>query len=280
MNKFKQFLTKRNIFFSIIFVLGIAIIIFPLVSQFQYHQASRVEIEQFEENISKIDTSEIKNRIELANAYNQALLENTNNGQDIEISDPYSDEEEADGLAEYARMLEVNEQIGTVKIPKISEEIPIYAGTTESALQKGAGHLEGTSLPVGGNNTHSVITAHRGLPSARLFTDLDKLEIGDKFYIQNLKETLAYEIDDITVIEPHEIDYLAIIPNKDYITLLTCTPYMINTHRLLVRGHQVHYEKGEIQKDQGINGLWKIIIFISIILLLLLIINMYKKNKI
>ena len=138
-------------------------------------------------------------------------------------------------------MLEVREMIGHIEIPKIGQDLPVYAGTSEEVLQKGVGHLEGTSLPVGGNSTHSVLTAHSGLPEATLFTELRKLEIGDKFYIHNIKEILAYQVDQIKVVEPTDFNDLLIDPGHDYVTLLTCTPLMINTHRLLVRGHRVEY---------------------------------------
>jgi sortase A len=128
-----------------------------------------------------------------------------------------------------------------VQIPKIGIKIPIFHTTSEEVLEIGAGHLEGSSLPVGGENTHAVISAHRGLPSASLFTDLDKLEIGDNFFLNVLDQTLAYEVDQILVVEPEETDALAVVDGEDLVTLLTCTPYAVNTQRLLVRGHRVEY---------------------------------------
>ncbi|EGL35415.1 sortase family protein [Parvimonas sp. oral taxon 110 str. F0139] len=138
-------------------------------------------------------------------------------------------------------MLQVGELIGHVEIPKIDENLPIYAGTSEDILQKGAGHLEGSSLPVGGEGTHSVITAHRGLPTAALFTKLDKLQKGDVFFIHNIQTVLAYEVDQILVVEPSDFSPILVESGKDYVTLLTCTPYMVNSHRLLVRGHRIEY---------------------------------------
>lgn len=176
-------------------------------------------------------------------------------------------------------MLEVHEQIGHIKIPRINVNIPTYAGTSEEVLQKGAGHLEGTSLPIGGNYTHSVITAHSGLPKAKLFTDLEDLRIGDKFYFYNIEGVLAYQVDQIKVVEPADFSDLLIEPGHDYMTLLTCTPIMINSHRLLVRGHRVDYDPLEEQHldDLSAKALYiKYAFYIIIILLIVLIgLNIY-----
>lgn len=140
--------------------------------------------------------------------------------------------------------------MGTVEIPKINIELPIYHTTDEAVLEQAAGHLEGSSLPIGGESTHAVISAHRGLPSASLFTDLDQLEEGDHFLIHVLDDTLAYEVDKITVVEPEETQDLAVEEGQDLVTLLTCTPYGVNSHRLLVRGHRVPYEPEAIADEQ------------------------------
>lgn len=138
-------------------------------------------------------------------------------------------------------MLEVQEMIGYVTIPKIDVHLPIRAGTSDQVLERGAGHLEGTSLPVGGPSTHAVITAHRGLASAIMFRHLDQLAEGDVFYITNIETTLAYQVDQILTVEPSDFSPVLVTKDQDYCTLLTCTPYMINSHRLLVRGHRVEY---------------------------------------
>ncbi len=184
------------------------------------------------------------------------------------------------GRLEYARMLEINELIGHVEIPKIDTDIPIYAGTVEDVLQKGAGHLEGTSLPVGGSSTHTVITAHSGLPTAKLFTDLSKLKVGDKFFIHNLSRVLAYEVDQIRTVEPSNFSDLLIVPHKDYATLLTCTPIMINTHRLLVRGHRVPYNPHEFESLNKKNKKIFWLKTIGFVLLLLIIMRwIYRKIR-
>ena len=143
-----------------------------------------------------------------------------------------------------------HEMMGYVEVPKINIKIPIFHTTSEEVLSKGAGHLEGSSLPVGGENTHSVISAHRGLPSASLFTDLDQLEDGDHFLIRVLDQTLCYEVDQIHIVEPENTSDLAVEPGQDLVTLLTCTPYAVNTKRLLVRGHRVPYEEETIEKEE------------------------------
>lgn len=158
---------------------------------------------------------------------------------------------------EYEALLNVggNDMIGYIEIPAIDVNIPIYHYTTEEVLKKGAGHLFGSSLPVGGESVHSVISAHRGLPEARLFTDLNLLEEGDVFYITVLTEKLAYEVDRIQVVEPDETESLGIEPGKDYVTLVTCTPYAVNTHRLLVRGKRTDYTEAAYEEQKAKTGL-------------------------
>lgn len=217
----------------ILFIAGFVIMMYPLVSNYYYRIEANNQILEFTENAKSLDQNEILRRIELAEAYNSTL-------DPSKLADPYT-EKEKEGIAEYARMLEVKEKLGFVEIPKIDTNLPIYAGTSFDVLNKGVGHLEGTSLPIGGKSTHTVLTAHRGLPSARLFRDLDKLQKGDIFYIHNIQTVLAYEVDQILTVEPSNFDPVLVVDDKDYATLLTCTPYMINSHRLLVRGHRVPY---------------------------------------
>lgn len=225
---------RNNILFTIVFLIGLFVLAYPQISRIYYRIEANEQVANFEKGKSEINQKEIDERMKLAEAYNQSL-----NNKDLE--DPYDEETRKLGMAHYAKMLEIHEKIGVVEIPTIDIKIPLYAGTSETVLQMGAGHLENTSLPIGGNSTHSVISAHSGLPTARLFSDLEKVKIGDKFYIHNIKETLAYVVDDISVIEPTDFSKLLIVPGHDYVTLLTCTPYMVNTHRLLVRGHRVEY---------------------------------------
>lgn len=217
----------------ILFIAGFVIMMYPMVSNYYYRIEANNQILEFTENAKSLDQNEILRRIELAEGYNSTL-------DPSKLADPYT-EKEKEGIAEYARMLEVKEKLGFVEIPKIDTNLPIYAGTSFDVLNKGVGHLEGTSLPIGGKSTHTVLTAHRGLPSARLFRDLDKLQKGDIFYVHNIQTVLAYEVDQILTVEPSNFDPVLVVDDKDYATLLTCTPYMINSHRLLVRGHRVPY---------------------------------------
>lgn len=225
------------------FVVGFAIAIYPIISNRYYTIKNNNRVEVFEKAAKEISQEEIDKRIDLAEAYNETL-------DPSRLADPYT-EREKEGVANYARMLEVKEQIGFIDIPKIDQKIPVYAGTSEEVLQKACGHLEGTSLPIGGIDTHAVITAHRGLPQVKLFRELDKLKEGDVFYFTNIKETLAYEVDQILTVEPWDFDPVLVVEGKDLMTLLTCTPYMINSHRLLVRGHRVPYVE-EVAKDDSL----------------------------
>lgn len=176
---------------------------------------------------------------EAAKKYNEQL------SNVVSVDDENENNEQGES---YADLLNIGESLGYITIPKIDVNLPIYNGTSQDVLSKGVGHMEQSSYPLGGESTHCVLTGHRGLPSAVLFTDLDKLEIGDEFYLHVLDEILAYKVDQIKVVEPNEFGDLEIIDGKDYCTLVTCTPYAINSHRLLVRGERTEY-KGEQDKQ-------------------------------
>lgn len=225
---------KKNLPFVLIFLIGLLIFAYPLISQKYYEIESGNEVVKFSKKTEEVDDTEIKRRMDLARAYNQTL-------DPSRLADPFTEKEKA-GRAEYARMLEINEMLGHVEIPRIGQDLPVYAGTTDDVLEKGLGHLEGTSLPIGGESTHTVITGHRGLPNAKLFRNLDELVEGDVFYIHNIEGTLAYQIDKIEVVDPSNFEPVMVKEGKDYATLLTCTPYMINSHRLLVRGVRIPYQ--------------------------------------
>lgn len=235
-----------NIKLIVLFLAGLSLLLYPLISNEwnTYRQSKLItSYEQvIEEKQEEIDYSAEWNR---AHAFNQALLP-------MMLPDSFaiaaaSDEPDEEYMA--CLNLAGDGMMGTVEIPKIDIKIPIYHTVSDEVLQTAAGHLEGSSLPVGGSDTHAVISAHRGLPSAALFTDLDRLVEGDHFLIYVLDRTLCYEVDQITVVEPEETDALAVEPGKDYVTLLTCTPYGVNSHRLLVRGHQVPYDPEVVQKE-------------------------------
>lgn len=265
-----------NILVGMIFLIGLLVMLYPQFSRIYYRIEANEQVADFDKAKKNIDHEEIQRRMKLAFAFNESL-------NNVVKGDPYSEEMKKKGRAEYARMLEVHEKIGHIQIPTIDIDIPIYAGTSEDVLQIGAGHLEGTSLPVGGNSSHSVITAHSGLPEARLFSDLEKLKIGDKFYVHNIKEILAYQVDQIDVIEPSDFSKLLIVPGHDYVTLLTCTPIMINTHRLLVRGHRVDYVpevEERIIAENKTSFMYRYLFYVSLILIIiLLILVIYLRNK-
>lgn len=266
--------SRRTVLAGLVFLIGFSIAIYPLISRTYYARLATQEVAQFEEIKKDMTSEEVKRRMALADAYNQIL-------DPSELGDPYTDEEK-EGIAEYARMLEIREKIGHVEIPRIKADIPIYAGTSEEVLQKGAGHMEGTSLPIGGIDTHTVITAHRGLPSAKLFTDLDKLEVGDRFYIHNLAGVLAYRVDQIITVEPYDFDPVLVVENKDYATLLTCTPIMINSHRLLVRGERVAYTSPAEERHLSTVGQsvpYKPLFFVTLGLLILLSVRWFIRRR-
>lgn len=231
---------KRNfpiILFIIIFITGFSIMLYPFVSNMVSAKTYDSVIVSYTKTANNTSDSKNVQLLAQAKSYNSSLSTTT-----VMDAFSYPDREES---ADYLNTLNINNNgvMGYISIPKIDVRIPIYHGTSSRVLQKGVGHLEGSSLPIGGSGTHSILSAHRGLPSARLFTDLDQMQKGDQFYIYVLDQTLAYEVDQITVIEPDNTDYLTMNNNEDYITLVTCTPYAVNTHRLLVRGHRVEYKE-------------------------------------
>ncbi len=265
---------KKDFFLLLLFLIGFFIAIYPLVSQRYYRIEANKQVNHFEKKASTINSQEMSQRIELAHAYNRTL-------DPSKLADPYTMEEK-DGVKEYARMLELEENIGHVEIPQINEDLPIYAGTSESILQRGAGHLEGTSLPVGGKSTHCVITAHRGLATAKLFRHLDRLKEGDIFYVHNMATVLAYQVDRILTVEPYEFEPILVKNSGDYCTLLTCTPYMINSHRLLVRGHRVAYvapADAEMMKDVKVSLYYRWYFFFVLLLFGLLFLLEYSRRK-
>ena len=266
---------KDKLKFGLIFLVGLLIFSYPMISQKFYEIKADEEIIEFVKQSKEINEEEINKRMELARAYNETL-------DPSRLSDPYSKKEE-EARAYYAHMLEVNEMIGHVEIPRINQDLPVYAGTSETVLQKGCGHLEGTSLPVGGKSTHTVITAHRGLPEAVLFRYLDQLVEGDIFYFHNIQGTLAYKVDQIMVVEPTNFEPVLVQEGKDYATLLTCTPYMINSHRLLVRGYRIPYQEAI---DDGIANtprfkpdFFQLLLILIPILVFLIIVSTREKRK-
>ena len=220
---------KTVIFLTIGFLVGICILLYPAFSTYWNSKTQSRAITDYESVLQNLRQEDYDAMFAKAYAYNQALYE---------TEYPLMDYTKVPGYADTLSVAE-NTMIGYLKIDRIGVELPIYHGTSEQVLNKGVGHLEGSSLPVGGENTHCVMSAHRGLPSSKLFTDLDRIEKGDIFQIVVLNQVLTYQVDMVKVIEPDDISDLQIIKGGDYCTLFTCTPYGINTHRLLVRGARI-----------------------------------------
>jgi len=228
--------TRKYIIFTLAFVIGFSILLYPIISDLWNDYRAKQLISGYQQVVAQMEDDEQERLYEEAVAYNQTL-------KDVKVPDAFSVREGIEDK-EYEALLNAEGSVmGSVEIPRINVMLPIYHYTTDEVLAKGAGHLFGSSLPVGGGSTHAVITAHAGLPSARLFTDLELLQEKERFYINVLGEILAYEIDNISVVRPNETESLVIVPGEDKVTLITCTPYAVNTHRLLVTGHRVPYDE-------------------------------------
>lgn len=219
-------------------VVGLCLIGYPSFSDYwnSFHQSRAIM--SYAETVANMDQDKYDALIQAAEDYNAALAKTGINWQ---MTD--EQQEKYDSLLNF----DGTGNMGYINIPKINVELPIYHGTSDSVLQTSIGHLEETSLPVGGESTHTVLSGHRGLPSAKLFTDLDQLQEGDTFTLNILNQTLTYEVDQIRIVEPTDLSDLQIVDGKDYCTLVTCTPYGINTHRLLVRGHRIANQNGEAE---------------------------------
>ena len=220
---------KTVILLTLGFLIGVSVLLYPAFSNYWNSKTQSRAIVDYESVLDHLKPEDYSSIFQAAYDYNEALRE---------VGFPLRDYEKVPGYYDTLK-IEGTSIIGYVKIDKIGVELPVYHGTSDMVLNRGVGHLEGSSLPVGGESTHSVMSAHRGLPSAKLFTDLDRLEMGDTFQITVLDQVLTYQVDQVKVITPREIDDLQIVEGKDYCTLFTCTPYGINTHRLLVRGIRI-----------------------------------------
>lgn len=230
--------------FSLLFLAGLGLVLYPVISDAWNRYRSIRRISGYTQGVQNLSAGQCRQMLEAARDYNSRHKVNV-------IADAFAGTDSWSGERAYDLLLNPNGDgiMGSIEIPKIHVDLAIYHGTGDEALCAGAGHLPGSSLPVGGAGTHAVIVGHRGLPSAKLFTDLDQLENGDVFYIHVLNETLEYQVDQIQTVLPDELDDLNIVPGGDYVTLLTCTPYGINTHRLLVRGSRITDDHDDRGKD-------------------------------
>lgn len=254
-------------------ILGLLIFMYPAVSNRWNEYRCRNTIGEYESSIATTDSTELDAIWKNARAYNKKRTCNV-------IVDAFADEKQ-ETATEYNAQLDPsgNGVMGYIDIPRIGQRLPIYHGTSDESLEKGCGHLEGSSLPVGGKSTHSVISGHRGLPSAKLFTDLDRISKGDHFNLHILDRVLAYKVDKIQVVLPEETEALQIEEGRDLVTLVTCTPYGVNSHRLLVRGHRVKYVEETAQLERPAADIDNILIAAAAVLAILLAVIVRKLMK-
>lgn len=246
---------------------------YPVFSDWYISHHQGQVVDNYDKKAAEMSQKEINEAFEKAREYNKELLGN------VVLTDPFDPKAVEKQNEDYDNLLNIagDGVMGSVEIPSINVYLPIYHGTDSESLEKGAGHLENSSLPVGGKGTHSIISAHTGLPSAKMFDDLTEVKIGDVFYIHVLNRTLAYEVDQIKVVLPENISDLLIDKNKDYVTLITCTPYGINSHRLLVRGTRIPYREAKKKdKDQKKgNNMWKAYLLVAVLGVVLIILLWY-----
>ena len=261
----------------LIFITGLGILLYPIISNLLMNIFQTTAIQEYNYTVEQMQQERIEEILSEARIYNEQF-------KNTVVVDPFSQEAESSVNSEYNEILNIDGTMGYIEIPKINVNLPIFHGTSEEVLKRGVGHIETTPLPIGGEGNHSVLSAHRGLPSAKLFTDLDKLEIDDVFMIKMLTETLVYRIDQIKVVEPTDTQYLQAEEGEDYITLITCTPYAINTHRMLVRGTRIDTDEylasinnsNLDNEKQSVNYLF---IFIIVVLIILIVIFIFKKAR-
>lgn len=266
-----------TILLVLIFLCGLGLLLYPTLSDFVNQANQSKAIETYENSVANLSKDDYKRIIEDARKYNEKIISN----------EFPKDEKDLAGNNDYNNALNLNNDglMGYIKIDKIKVKLAIYHTVEEPVLQIGVGHMPMTSLPVGGESTHAVLTGHRGLPSAKLFSDLDELEINDVFYVYVLDEILAYKIDKISVVEPTDTKELQIINGEDHVTLVTCTPYGVNTHRLLIRGVRVPYEStiadmSNVSNDALIINPEQVAAFIAApILVIILAVILYKSRK-
>ncbi|MCY7190740.1 class C sortase [Streptococcus gallolyticus] len=254
-------------------LIGLSLVLYPTISNYwnSLHQ-SRI-VAGYVQDVEDMSDENKADMLAAAQAYNQTLRQGVTPGLDLSNSE----------IDFYNKTLDVSGTgiMAYVEIPKLNTILPIYHGTDEGVLRIAIGHIPGTSLPVGGKGTHAVISGHRGLPSAKLFTNIDRLAKGDTFMIQVLDETLTYEVDQILTVLPNDMSAVAIDPEQDYVTLVTCTPYGVNTHRLLVRGHRIPNKENAvcITTEASLGNNLLIVVAVIIAIILLIIIGIYHKLR-
>ena len=233
---------KRNILSGIMLLIGIVLILYPFILNYITEKDQAKVITDYQSEVEVLTQSQKNEKIKNAEKYNNEL------SKDIQVDVSLDETEEEN--KDYLNMLDIGNTMGYISIPRIKVELPIYHGTSDNVLKNGVGHLEGTSLPIGGKNTHCVLAGHTGLASGKIFDNIDKLEFGDIFYIKVLDKTLEYKVVNIVKVDPNDTEAIKLDPEKDYVTLVTCTPRLINSHRLLVRGERVQDEKSNITNEE------------------------------
>lgn len=267
----------------VFFVIGSGVFFYPVVSNYLAQKNQAQVVQSYHDKLSDISPEELEKQWKAAIEYNENL-----NGDPVH--DPFVPGSGYVLPQNYEEVLNVDGVMCYLEIPKISLKLPVYHGTSEEVLEKGIGHLESTSLPIGGESRYSVLTGHRGLPSAELFTRLDELEVGDYFFIHVLDKTLTYQVDHIEVIEPDQLEKLTVVPGQDLVTLLTCTPYGVNSHRLLVRGARAaDISPEETEGDSGIRLLsqierWRpeqaaIVVGVFLVFLVLIVLGLMRNRR-
>ena len=239
-----------SILIGLLFLVGLGIMIYPTVSnQWNTYRQNKL-ISNYEKIVDDMSDEDFSQEWQNAQAFNETI-----SGNNV-FADVFGEKSKDSENSEYNRVLNVNNDgiMGYISIPEINIKLAIYHGTSDDVLQTGVGHINGSKLPIGGESTHCVLAAHRGLPSAELFTDIDQLQTGDKFYLHILDKVLAYEVDQIKTVLPSQTDDIEIVDGEDYVTLVTCTPYSVNTHRLLVRGKRTDYKEAIKKTPNKVNN--------------------------
>lgn len=278
--KLKSFASGKYIYVTI-FIIGMVAFLYPLITNAINSQTQSGLINNYEAEIASYDEQELKEMAYMAQRYNDFIAELEGN-----VTDEMTDTERDASEVTYVGALATGESIGYLKIPKIEVELPIFKGSSDEILNAGVGHLERSSLPIGGSGAHAVLTGHRGLPTSVLFRDLGLLEIGDVFLVDTLGSTLAYEVESKRVVLPTEVETLRVQEGRDLCTLVTCEPYMINSHRLLVTGHRIDYVEPLAEKPENgitfVQRYWEyfvIVGFFALIMLMIMFIRRHLRKK-
>lgn len=267
-----------NVVLCIFFLVGLGLALYPVFSDWYISRHQGSVVDNYDKTAAEMSKRELEEALQKAQDYNETLLGN------VVLTDPFDPEAVANQNADYDDLLNIagDGVMGSVEVSSISVYLPIYHRTDSASLEKGAGHLQNSSLPVGGEGTHAIISAHTGLPSAKMFDRLTEVEEGDVFYIHVLNDTLAYRVDQIKVVLPEDISDLMIDEREDYVTLVTCTPYGINSHRLLVRGTRIPYtpESEAAKKDDAKSNRWKIYLLLILLLIVICLLKWYYDTRV